>query len=721
MSILRADIDEDEVKKRYRYAWEAKQDELDRLEQAYLWVYEFEDHLKQGEEGRAAYRFPELLGYCLRRYNRYIGVLLPEAKVTGENDASVGLQAAIDHYHRTSNINREKLRAIKDACFVGSGCIALLPCENKRYNRETGKWYTSYRGVSAERVDWRYIYPAPGSTLLHDHTGSQNCPYLFRKKIYHIDTFRRLFSDPKFKNINDVEPTTWGNSNIWADSEFLTRHEVEEVKNEDIYVTILEYWDQENDIMQIYASGGIKIYESPRGIPLSHKQLPFHVYYNLKRTDSINGIGEIELNMPYNLFREKIMNLGIDDITLRVQPAKIVDGWIEFNPEEKELEGGAVFTAKGPGVLDDIRRHIMDFNAGGGVDESVMSMIQMIENSRIAVTADDTTALYANPSQLATQTLAKRETLNENIDASIKENTNDTEFYLTNQLASLIKNELSVPYRDDDGAVRYNHIKINGYDRVQDDDDKPVKFAKMRGKQTSFALNKKVSELFDKAEIEILEAKRDDQLKQEKIEKLTVFFQTVFGTIGTLAQYSPQMLEDIFKDMDLKEFMRIMAKQLGVRDDLDTIFPPVMKESLQIDLIDAEHKQIMMGITPEIREDEESIVEYMEHMEFANSAFFKENADKDAKKAMEKHLNLTSQNVITQVSKPVTTRQKELDEKQRTGGGEGIQRTSGQFQDGAPPSGAGEPVPMAGNAVPEGDGRRPDTRVKEVYRRNGAA
>ena len=703
MSFLTGALTETEVSRRYRVAFEAKQDELTRLESAYAWVYEFEKHLKEGEQGRAAYRFPELLGYWLRRYNTYTSVLLPEAKIRGDNDAAVGLQAAVDHVYATSNIKREKYRAIKDACGTGTGAFCVMPTKFYRYNREIGKKELVYKGLASERVDWRFIFPAPGALYLHDHTGLQRCPYLFRKKVYNIETFRRMFEDdPDYFNIDKVEATTWGNANVWADQDFTTEHETQEATTTSEFVTILEYWDQELDVLQMYATGGIKIYDSPIGIPLSHKQLPFHVYYNLKRTDSINGIGEIELNMPYNLFREKILTLGIDDVMLQVQPAKIVDGWIDFNPEGKELEAGAILTAKGPGVMDDIRKHIMDYSFGGGYTNAVQAMIQLVENSRIAVTADDTTSLYSNPNQLATQTLAKRETLNKNIDASIRENANDTEYYLANQLASFVKNELAEPNKEEGESVKYTQINIRGYEAIQEDEDAPVKFTKMRGAESKFTLNEHVSKLFDKTEIEVVEAKQDEELKRDATEKLMTFSNTLFTLLGQLAQYQPELLQQVFGDMDLKEFIRVIAKNFGLQDDLAEVFPVVVKDSLMLDMIDEEHKQIMMGITPELREDEDSAAEWSEHMRFFNSKYFTENASKEAKNAMQKHLTLTAENVTIQNSKPVATRQKEMERDQESRGGVSLPPTPGQPQGGPVQPGASPPVPMAGSPVQAG-------------------
>ena len=187
------------------------------------------------------------------------------------------------------------------------------------------------------------------------------------------------------------------------------------------FVIVVEYWDQENDDLIMYANNWQnKFYESKEGIPYAHKQLPFHFYYDYRREDSIFGIGEVELNMPYNLFKETVVNLMIDNAKLELQPAYIIAGDVNFNAEESELEPGAIFTLRGSNV-GKVQDSIMPFRPGG-VTTDIPLVLNTIEDSRIVVTGDDTRALYANPDQLATQTLAKREALQKRIRGNIVRN-----------------------------------------------------------------------------------------------------------------------------------------------------------------------------------------------------------------------------------------------------------------------------------------------------------
>lgn len=688
----------EEVRNRWHQCWDSKQDELDRIEKSYLWLYEFERHLKRGEEGDEVYRFPETMGYGLRRYNEYLQVL-PEARVRGNSDSSVGLQAAIEHEKIMSNLESVKMEAIAKATFMGNGCIFVEPFTWKRKDYE-GKEYVQYNGLTAEEVDWRHFFPAPGYTKIHDHTGKNAMPYCFRRRIYHYETFMALGKEKDWKNLNEIKATTWDSANVWGDDEWESPHENEELTGAAEFVTVLEYWDMVNDMLVRYATGGFQLEISDKGIPYAHKQLPFHHYRNVYRLDSINALGEIEINLPYNLFREKILNLTIDDAMLQVQKPMIIDGDIGFNAEEHEVEPGAIWTVRGlrGGKLQD---HVMPLPFGGGITQQVQSVIQMVENSRISVTSDDTTALYSNPNQLATQTMAKMKSLNKSIDGATKRNIYDTEYYLMNQIASIIKNELSEPYKDGK-ETKFHKINIKGYDVVQEDNESEVKFSEGYGASGSFTLNPKVSEDFDADEIEIIPATKDEELKRDLTEKMTQFLQTFFQTVGILAQSNPKMLEDLLSDMNLTELIKLQLRNLGVEDEMKNVFPIVVKERFQLDQIDAEHEQIMAGVTPEIREEENSVEEFSKHQAFSKGTFFKDNTNKEAKKAMQEHLILTAENAQLQIEMPIADREKGMEGTKEPSQQLGMEGADPMVGAGAPEGGAAPPIPPSQGQVEQG-------------------
>lgn len=691
-------IDQKEIERRWFSAWEAKQDELRRLEASYSWLYEFEQHLLNGEEGDRAYRFPELFGYGIRRFNNIVQVL-PECKVRGNSDSSIGLQAAIDHHKNISNIDREKVRALYDAAFVGTSCLCCVPCTFAKTIRRGGKEEKEirYRGLAAERVDWRLMFPAPGAIQLHDQTGQVSCPWLFRKKIYHEVTFKQLYgNNPKYKNINKVEPTSFDASSFWGDKTTLTSHEQVEISTGLNYVTVLQYWDITNDILREYANG-IEIYDSPDGIGYEHRDYPFHIYYNYKRADSINGIGEIELNMPYNLFREKLLNLMEMNVSLSVQQAWIVDGHVNWNVEEQEVRPGAVLEMDALTPGDNVRNHIMPYNAGGTIGNDVYNFLREIENSRIGVTSDNTTDLFSNSQQLATEIKAKRETFNKSIDATTKRNTIDTEYYLVKQIASYIQHELSKPYKKTDKSKpSYIKIKIEGYYAKQDTEEADVEFVQAYGAESEFAQNAKVTELYDETEIEFVDKQQDAVFKIEKLNKLTQIFEIIMKSVVEVMQVNPDAIGSLFKNMEFSEFVKLIIQEADVTDDLQKVFPVIAKEKLQLDTIALENDQIMGGIVPTIDPEQNSSERLNKLFEFGSSSFFKEHANKKAKEAYKKYIILLLQNAREQLIKPIKDRQRELESTQGNVLQQGVSGNNAVVQ-GAPT--AGGTTPNQGGAM----------------------
>jgi len=691
-------LDSEQIRKRWNRAWEAKQDELDRIDKSFLWLYEFEKHLIEGESGEGAYRFPEVMGYVMRRYNNYLEVL-PEARVKGNSDASVALQHAIEQKQLEANLEMTKMTAIANTAATGTGCYQIVPFRHEKKYAD-GSEKCVYWGIASETVDWRHIFPAPGYKELHDHTGFNQMPYMFRRRVMHYESFMERGRKLGYKDLDKVQPSTWGDSNVWGDTNWMTPHELQELTSATEFVTTLEYLDVQDDAFEVYATGGINCYSSKEGIPYSHKSFPYHIYRNVPRLDSINGIGEIELNLPYNLFREKILNLGIDDIELTVQQPLIVDGEIGFNTEEQEVSPGAIFEVRGMagGKLAD---HIMPMPIGGGMSSNVLQMIQTIENSRTAVTSDDATALYSNPNQLATQTMAKMQTLNKSIDGATKKNILSAEIVATKQIASFCKNEFAKPFSDGSKNI-FMGIKVSGYDVVQDNDDAEVKFVKGYGAEGEYKLNPKVAESFDESMVEIVPAAKDEELKRDRTEKLVTFSSSLFSLIGNLASISPEMVQKVIGDMDVPEFLKVTAKNLGLEQDLKKVFPVVAKQEFELDAIEAEHRQVMMGITPEVRPEEDSMKELAKHMEFANSGFFKKHATKEAKKSMNEHIILTAQNVRKQNEIPVADRKKGLAQTQAGGQPGSVQGPNAMVAGAAPQSGAAVPVQGGEGGLAEG-------------------
>lgn len=652
-AIRRNSISNDEIKRRYLLSYEAKSEFDSMLDKFDHEFYAFEKHINMDEVwDDETYRFPELFGVLVRKYSNLLEVL-PECKVRSSTEAALALQMAIDSEKNKSNIERVKYEALWDAMYSGYGWMFVVPTEHYKNVRVDGKIKKAlaYRGLTSECIDPRDIIPAYSSTQLHDHTGMNQCPYLFRRRIYYFDSFLAAYKDLEGYNqevIDQILPTSF-EGNFVQDSRIMTQHEAQQQDQGTDYVIVMEYWDSVNDVFRVFANGWEnEIYDSPNGIPYSHKQLPFHVYYNYKRRDSIMGISELALNLPYVQFKEQIQNLEIDNIRLELQPAYIVDGMVNFNEEEHELKPGAIFNLKG--MLDGkLADHIMPFRVGG-VTADVPNVISQIESSQIAVTGDDFKSLYANPNQLATQTLSKREALLKRTRTNVAENMRWSEYYLHLQLASYIKNELSQPFKNAEGKTEYQKILVQGFDVDQPRPDAKLRGVKQRdGAESKFYLNKKVTATFDMDEIEVVPSSIDEQLKRDRIEKLILFMQEVFKLVQT-----PQG-QALLQGMDVNNFIKQVGLQLGL--DTAELLPNVVTDEMPSSIENSEYDMIAKGEVPPVQQDKYNPVQrYLGTLEFSKTNTYKNLAGASKAAFQEFQSNLLN-NVKSQTSTPLPTEQ----------------------------------------------------------------
>jgi len=177
-----------QIQERWNLSWEAWQFEIDKFTLTEKWYRAYEKHIRVGEDWRDSFRFPELFGAIRRKYDNLIE-FLPEVKIKGDGDGVIALQSAYEHQARVSNLQREKQRAMLDAVKTGTGCLFCAPTRNERTVKgDKGKpeQRLLYDGLAAERIDPRDLIPAYSSLIMHDHTGQQACPYVFRRRIYYM-------------------------------------------------------------------------------------------------------------------------------------------------------------------------------------------------------------------------------------------------------------------------------------------------------------------------------------------------------------------------------------------------------------------------------------------------------------------------------------------------------------------------------------------------------
>lgn len=565
-------------------------------------LYEiFEYQLQQGEVWNAPYRFPLLFGAIQRKASELI-YNLPEVRVHSTKqsavDFAVASQATLDHTERLGNTLREKVRAIYDTLLYGTGIIYegyaiqtkwVTPITDETEDEDAlllkdgeKKLITYYNGVVSERVDPRDFLIDDQALIFYDETGIQGARDCFRRRYYPYSTFMEQFKD--FKNIDKVVPVAWG-TDFFGLSKLPFPKETQEQKMVSRWVILYEYWNTELDMVELIANDQEIFFGSN---PFKHKRLPFTIYYNYRRDDSCWGISETEIQAPFIFAQEEIMNLQILDEKLKLQPAMAVSGDITFNAEENELQPGAIFRLRGlnGGKVGDA---IAPLNFGR-TDDSGMDFLQKLEDTQIAVTGDDTRALYENPDQLATQTMAKQQTAQKRIRSNVMQNTIESERSRVTMRLSNIVQFYAKPYQNINGDVEYRRIRIEGYSVKQDDDETKPVFEQQYGLVSNFSLNPQALGDGQGIEIEIIDAIMEDNIKQNEIQDMM----TLLGDVTNLLSL-PQG-QQVAQQVNVIGIIKQVAKKMNV--DYDEIFPMPLNKDGE-DEIDMELQLVMMGVVPD--------------------------------------------------------------------------------------------------------------------------
>lgn len=598
----------------------------------------FLQHLTTGEVWNNPYRFPEMFGSIQRKATDLIDNM-PECKVHATRDKakdfSIALQATLDHCERMSAVQREKIRMIYDTLFYGTGVLyegytrvqrEITPVDGDELELAASNRVltTLYEGLVSERIDIRDFFVDETAYVFYDEANIQGARDCIRRRSYPYSTFKERFKG--FKNANNIVPISWG-SDPFGRGKQPFQKESQEQKTIEKYVIVLEYWNVELDMLCLVANG-IEIYYGAN--PFKHKRLPFVLYYNYRRDDSLWGISEIEINAPFVYAKEEIRNLMITDAKLALQPALAVSGDVMFNPEEEELEPGAVFTLRGlnGGKVQDA---IMPLRFAG-VPPEAFQVLTNIEDQQTIATGDDTRALYSNPKQLATQTLSKRESQEKRIKSSVMQNTMESERDRVMLKISNIIQYYATPYMDMNGKVCFRRIKIEGYQVHQDNDEAKPEFKQSYGAIGHFTLNSETFGNPGDIEVEVVDVQLTEMLKRDEMDDLNQFLSQAIN----LMQVNPQVMQEL----NVVGIVKQMAKKMDL--DYDEIFPAPAGEEGK-DAIDYEIDLILLGQVPPFDPNQDSIEALERYRLFMQTDTYK-NSPATVKIAMQQLNTLTLKN-----------------------------------------------------------------------------
>jgi len=562
----------------------------------------YEDKIIQGDDWRSTYRLPELFG-ALERKKSDLLENLPEylfrSTLKDTKDMAPASRAIVDHFDRISNDKLATMGAISSSVDFGTGvkknAVSLIEgpqvetTDQLFLEHKNSEMRVKYFGPAPSTIDIRDIFPDPSATIDFDPHGEKGMRWCYERRIYTWEKFQMEFAGNEMFSIADVEPVDWSGVQSMGIVRDDTKHESEE-KNQDRqkFAVLFEGWDIDYD-WHCFVVNGKEIYHGAN--PYRHKRIPLTFYYNYKRDDSIWGISEAEIWAPFIMIKEVLVNLMIDNAKLSQQPVIAVSGDVLFDPDENQLEPGALFTLKGlnGGKIGD---SIQPLTFGSSVDPA-LAVKNILEDLQIQVTGDDSRALFVQPNELATQTLAKQESLKRRIRKNVMYNTVHSERNSLEQRFSNVCQFMAKPYEAVDGKVKYHKIFIEDFHVNQRNMSQRPEFVPVRGYRGYFHLNEKTIDpeyIF----LDVIEVVEDTVKKEQEMQAIQWWMQILFST----AQANPQLLQNTDFEM--------LAKQVGSRFtemDVDAIFNSVGSIVDGQDEMDYHISQIVLGIAPVIPRD----------------------------------------------------------------------------------------------------------------------
>ena len=687
MSQLTREEREDLHRRRLLNASNAKE----KLNQKYRAIKQlreiYEDKIVDGDDWHSTYRLPELFGALERKKSDMMENLTEvtfKSTLTEEYDMAPAAKSLMAHFDLASNYKAAKLDAIDSSVEYGTGIekntVAAIegnyvePTDQLFLEYKDVETRTKYYGLSPTTIDIRDAFPDPSATKDHDMHGGKGMDWFYERKIYSEERFNEIYGNNDMFDTSEIEPVSWGGVEQMGIDRVETKHEMEEKENGNgKYVVVFEGWDVVND-WHVFVANGREVYFG--AIPYKHKQIPVVFRYNYKRDDSIWGISEAEILAPFVMIKEILINLMIDNAKLSQQPVIAVSGDLLFDPDENQLEPGALFTLRGlnGGKIGDA---IQPLTFGSSV-EPANAVKNILEDMQIQVTGDDSRALFVQPQELATQTLAKQESMKRRIRKNVLQNTVQAERTSMYQRFHNICQYMATPYQDVAGNMKYHVIPIEDFHVVQRNATHRPEFTAVQGHMGYFKLNERTIDpeyiYFD------IEEKIEDTVKKEQeLQSLQWWMQTVVN----LAQINPELVQNTDFEM--------LAKQTGKRFtdiDVDAIFNSVSRIVDGMDEMSYHVQQIALGIKPIIAPDGNNMRRLDKYRLFSKT---KEYAllSKESKKIFQDTLIAVVKAIRTEKANPFGTKSKR--------GGVGPTGAAGQQGpvQGAPQAGGGSVRPEA--------------------------
>lgn len=564
--------------------------------------------LVHGESYDTAVRFPTLRDFISSLVDRYMQNP-PEAEIlcTNKNrkDGALAMKSYIDNVKDSIHEKKIRRECAFDMFFYGKGVRSVL---YRKWDKNIdGETQVMFDDIATNRVDPRNVFIDETCYNIHDKLGLNGARDVIIRNMYAESTFRELFKDPKFKNVDKVQAMNWFSDEMGGFMFSSSQREVIE-KSPVNMVKVYEYMNQQTN-EYILVANGYTIYESTLTEAKGICKIPLVEYNFEPRNDSIWGTTLAELLAPHIWLEDTLINLEIMNLKLTLQPILAVSGEFGYNPRVHVLQPGGVWTAGGNmnGKIQDNIQPLVT----GNPNTNFYNFHNLLDNKFTITSRSDIRSLEDTQNKTATEVSVQNRAYNvhnENIESI---NEIEAEAILTEMMIDITKKFINV--KNDKGE--YRKVPIKGYMVNQSDGQLP-QFIEKAGADDFFELTEEI--INTDVYVKVIDKRSEVSTKMEKLGRLWQFL--------PMATNTAMAFPDVAERLNPVGIIEQMAELLNL--DMQRTLKEDMNEYL--DEFGLLKEEILLGHNIDIPEDE-TRRDSLRRMQFLYSLRFKKNSAVDSK------------------------------------------------------------------------------------------
>lgn len=536
----------------------------------------------------------------------------PEVSLTGNtekdreaNEKAKGIERVLATMDENNGGNAAKLERAEDTAVFGTGILM------ERFNKDLVDANGKTENLESVRIDPRDFFIDEAATKIEN---ARDCCVRSRlTKSEFLETYKDFAG---IENVKFVQQTAKGTTMQDGSVKYFSADEIREGRDDAsnvYYVVVYDYWNRGSGKRIVVANDTV-IHEE------DIFDLDFSVDYYIKWNTSFWGVGIIQKTAPEVFALDVYTELAFRNAKMAMQPVIVGDAGAGFHTGLKVAPGAIwVLPELGDKKIQDSFEQIRL----GGIPGEFFSFDQKLQDNLTKSSRLDQRSLMANPSELATQTVSKKESGQKRVRGVVRRTMWSAESRRMKIRVRLFKKYI-VPLN--------RSYEIKGYFVLRGDSENPT-FIREPMASGNFKPSLKNTDV--EITISVVDANKKKELGAKEREELSVALNSAI----TAVQVDPKVAEKL----NLIGFFEMYFEALGI--DKSRIYHEYKGRGE--DEIEDEHLFLGMGAVVNLPEGESRKTSFL-HIKQHRDFFQKEakNLSSEALKNTIAHIEATWSNII---------------------------------------------------------------------------